>query len=144
MTASVQGFCDERFMKVKAVLETLLSEGADLGASFSATWQGETVVDLWGGYLDENKTRPWQEDSIVNVYSTTKTMSFLCALLLADRGELDFDAPVARYWPEFAAAGKGDVLVWHLMNHAAGLSGMDVPLQGDELDDWERVTQLLA
>ena len=113
MTLSVQGYCDERFAGVKTVFETLLSEGADLGASFSATWQGETVVDLWGGYLDENKTRPWQEDSIVNVYSTTKTMSFLCALLLADRGELDFDAPVARYWPEFAAAGKGDGLVWH-------------------------------
>jgi len=107
MTLSVQGYCDERFEGVKTVFETLLSEGADLGASFSATWQGETVVDLWGGYLDENKTRPWQEDTIVNVYSTTKTMSFLCALLLADRGELDFDAPVARYWPEFAAAGKG-------------------------------------
>jgi len=144
MTLSVQGYCDERFAGVKTVFETLLSEGADLGASFSATWQGETVVDLWGGYLDENKTRPWQEDSIVNVYSTTKTMSFLCALLLADRGELDFDAPVARYWPEFAAAGKGGVLVWHLMNHAAGLSGMDERVQGDELYDWERVTQLLA
>ena len=145
MTASVQGFCDERFMQgSKRCLRHCFREGADLGASFSATWQGETVVDLWGGYLDENKTRPWQEDTIVNVYSTTKTMSFLCALLLADRGELDFDAPVARYWPEFAAAGKGDVLVWHLMNHAAGLSGMDERLQGDELYDWERVTQLLA
>ena len=96
MTLSVQGYCDERFEGVKTVFETLLSEGADLGASFSATWQGETVVDLWGGYLDEDKTRLWQQDTIVNVYSTTKTMSFLCALLLADRGELDFDAPVAR------------------------------------------------
>ena len=144
MTATVQGFCDERFGAVKAVFETLLSEGADLGSSFSATWKGETVVDLWGGYLDEDKTSLWQEDTIVNVFSTTKTMSFLCALLLADRGELDFDAPVARYWPEFAAGGKGDVLVWHLMNHAAGLPGMDVRLQGDELYDWERVTQLLA
>ena len=144
MTATVQGFCDERFLAVKAAFETLLSEGADLGSSFSATWQGETVVDLWGGSLDEDKTSLWQEDTIVNVFSTTKTMSFFCALLLADRGELDFDAPVARYWPEFAAAGKSDVLVWHLMNHAAGLSGMDVRLQGDELYDWERVTQLLA
>ena len=130
MTAIVQGFCDERFSAVKAVFETLLTDGSDVGASFSATWQGETVVDLWGGYLDEGKTIPWQEDTIVNVYSTTKTMSFLCALLLADRGELDFDAPVSRYWPVFAAAGKGDVLVWHLINHAAGLSGMDVPLRG--------------
>ena len=85
--------------------------------------EGETVVDLWGGFADAAKTRPWEKDTIVNVYSTTKTMTALTALLLADRGELDFDAPVARYWPEFAANGKAGVKVSHLMAHSAGLSG---------------------
>lgn len=96
MTLSVQGYCDPRFETVKQVFETQLESGADLGASFSATYQGETVVDLWGGYLDLERTRPWQTDTLVNVYSTTKTMSFLCAMILADRGLLDFDAPVSR------------------------------------------------
>ena len=79
-------------------------------------------LDLWGGYLDEAQVEPWQEDTIVNVWSTTKTMSFLCVLLLADRGLLDFDDAVAQYWPEFAQNGKENVKIWHLMNHAAGLS----------------------
>ena len=112
---TVKGYCDPRFNRVQEVFEQQLVRGDDLGASFSATYQGEVVVDLWGGYLDEEQSKPWQEDTLVNVYSTTKTMSFLCALLLADRGELDFEAPVSRYWPEFAAAGKRDVLVWHFM-----------------------------
>ena len=141
---TVKGYCDPRFNRVQEVFEQQLVRGDDLGASFSATYQGEVVVDLWGGYLDEEQSKPWQEDTLVNVYSTTKTMSFLCALLLADRGELDFEAPVSRYWPEFAAAGKRDVLVWHFMNHAAGLSGTDEPLSGDDLYDWEKVTGVLV
>ena len=87
-------------------LKANFDSGADIGASFCATVEGETVVDLWGGFADEARTQPWLKDTIVNVYSTTKTMTALTALLIADRGELDFDAPVARYWPEFAANGK--------------------------------------
>ncbi|MGB1538113.1 MAG: serine hydrolase, partial [Pseudomonadales bacterium] len=78
MTESVQGYCDERFLGVKSVMASMLASGEDLGSSFCATWKGETVVDLWGGHLDVDQTQPWQSDSIVNVYSTTKTMSFLC------------------------------------------------------------------
>ena len=89
---SVQGFTHDRFAPVRAQFEANLASGADVGASFCATVEGETVVDLWGGYADEARTRPWERDTIVNVYSTTKTMTFLCALMLADRGELDFDA----------------------------------------------------
>ena len=102
------------------------------------------VVDLWGGWADEAKTRPWDKDTIVNVYSTTKTMTFLCALILADRGELDFDAPVARYWPQFAAGGKAAVKVSHLMAHSAGLSGWRETITTADLYDWEKVTALLA
>ena len=121
-----------------------LASGTDVGASFCVTVEGETVVDLWGGFADEARTRPWREDTIVSVYSTTKTMTALTALLVADRGELDFDAPVARYWPEFAGGGKDRVTVAQLMSHSAGLCGWREPITRDDLYDWEKVTALLA
>ena len=105
---------------------------------------GEMVVDLWGGHLDEAASAPWQEDTLVNVYSTTKTMSFLCALVLADRGQLDFDRNVADYWPEFAQNGKEQVKVWHLMNHAAGLSGINELMSAEDMYDWDKMVSLLA
>jgi CubicO group peptidase (beta-lactamase class C family) len=141
---SVQGFTDERHAPVRAAFEANLASGAEVGAAFCATLEGETVVDLWGGFADAAGTQPWEEDTIVNVYSTTKTMTALTALILADRGELDFDAPVARYWPEFAANGKERVKVSHLMSHAAGLSGWKQPITTEDLYDWEKVTALLA
>ncbi len=144
MSAVVEGQCDEKFASVREIFASNIEQGNDVGASFALTIDGEMVIDIWGGHLDEEKTKPWQENTIVNVYSTTKTMSFLCALLLADRGQLDFDANVADYWPEFAAAGKGDVKVWHVMDHAAGLSGMDVPVEPADLYDWQKITTLLA
>jgi len=141
---ATRGFTDEKFAAVRAVFDNNLASGADVGACFCATREGETVVDLWGGFADAERTRPWEKDTIINVYSTTKTMTALTALLLADRGELDFNAPVARYWPEFAANGKADVKVSHLMSHAAGLSGWKEPLVNDDLYDWEKMTSLLA
>jgi CubicO group peptidase (beta-lactamase class C family) len=138
------GFAEDRFAGVRTAFEANLASGTDIGASFCATLEGETVVDLWGGFADEAKTRPWEQDTIINVYSTTKTMTALTALLLADRGELDFDAPVARYWPEFAANGKEAVKVSHLMSHSAGLSGWKEPITTDDLYDWEKATSLLA
>lgn len=141
---SVGGFTADNYSKVRETFAANLASGVDIGASFCATREGETVIDLWGGWADEAKTRPWERDTIVNVYSTTKTMTALTALLLADRGELDFDAPVARYWPEFAAAGKADVKVSHLMSHSAGLSGWKEPITTEDLYDWEKATRLLA
>jgi CubicO group peptidase (beta-lactamase class C family) len=141
---TVDGFTQDRFAAVRDGFEANLESGADVGASFCATLDGEIVVDLWGGYADPGRTRPWTRDTIVNVYSTTKTMTALVALILADRGELDFDAPVARYWPEFAAAGKAGVKVSHLMSHSAGLSGWKEPISKADLYDWEKATSLLA
>src|SRR5258708_23484552 len=141
---TVDGFVRDRFAAVRDAFEANLASGADVGASFCATVEGETVVDLWGGFADEAKTRPWEKDTIVNVYSTTKTMTALCALILADRGELDFDAPVAKYWPEFAANGKAGVRVRHVMSHAAGLSGWKEKITTEDLYDWEKVTALLG
>ncbi|MFH1517912.1 MAG: serine hydrolase domain-containing protein [Pseudomonadota bacterium] len=142
--AKVQGVASDKFEGVRNQFQTHLDTGADIGASFCVTKDGETVVDLWGGYADVAGTRPWEKDTIVNVYSTTKTMTALTALLLADRGELDFDAPVAKYWPEFAASGKADVKVSHLMSHSAGLSGWREPFTTEDLYDWEKATSLLA
>ena len=139
-----QGKRDTGFEGVEAVLDANLASGADLGASFCATKDGVTLVDLWGGFADEARSRAWQSDTIVNVYSTTKTMTALTALLLADKGALDFDERVAHYWPEFAANGKADVKVSHLMSHSAGLSGWKEPITKEDLYDWEKATSLLA
>lgn len=144
MAVEIQGYCDPRFAPIRTLLASSVDAGDDLGVSFAATIDGEMVVDLWGGYKDEAKQTLWEADTITNVYSTTKTMSFLCALVLADRGELDFDAPVGRDWPEFAQNGKADVKVWHLLNHAAGLSGLDTPVTNADLCDWDKITGLLA
>ncbi len=141
---SAQGFVHDKFAAVREAFEANLASGADVGASFCATLEGETVVDLWGGHADAAKTRPWVKDTIVNVYSTTKTMTALTALLIADRGLLDFDAPVAKYWPAFAANGKANVKVSHLMSHSAGLSGWKETISKDDLYDWEKATSLLA
>lgn len=141
---AVQGLVHDKYAGVRTAFEANLDSGADIGASFCATVEGETVVDLWGGFADEARTRPWERDTLVNVYSTTKTMTALTALLLADRGELDFDAPVARYWPEFAAGGKDAVKVSHLMSHSAGLSGWKEPMVKEDLYDWDKATSMLA
>jgi CubicO group peptidase (beta-lactamase class C family) len=142
---AVQGTCDERFAAMRDLLEASLAKGTDVGASVAVTLEGEPVVDLWGGWRDEDRTEPWERDTITNVWSTTKTMTALCALMLADAGELDFDAAVSTYWPEFAAAGKRDVvLVRHLMSHTAGLAGWTQPVTVEDLYDWEKVTSLLA
>ncbi len=142
---NIHGFVADPFSAVRDAFEANFSSGADVGASCCATVEGKTVVDLWGGFADQEKTRPWQKDTILTVYSTTKTMTSLTALLLADRGELDFDAPVARYWPEFAANGKERIKVSHVMSHASGLSGWREPVTAmEDLYDWEKMTALLA
>jgi CubicO group peptidase (beta-lactamase class C family) len=141
---ATQGFTTDRFAAVRDVLDAQLASGADVGASVAVHHRGEVVVDLWGGWVDDTRTAPWDADTLVNVWSTTKTMTFLVALMLADRGELDFDAPVARYWPEFAANGKGAIEVRHLMSHTAGLSGWSEPLPPEGLADWDLCTSSLA
>jgi len=142
--ADVHGTCDSSFEGVREALAKSLAAGTDVGASVAVLVEGQPVVDIWGGFADEARTRPWERDTITNVWSTTKTMTFLCALVLADRGELDFYAPVARYWPEFATGGKEAVAVRHLMAHTAGLSGWTEKIEPEDLADWEKCTSLLA
>ncbi|HMK13121.1 MAG TPA: serine hydrolase domain-containing protein [Acidimicrobiales bacterium] len=140
----IQGTCEPRFDSVKQAFAANFDQGLDVGASVAIVHDGELVVDLWAGHADEAKTKPWERDTIVNVWSTTKTMTALCALMLADRGELDLHGKVATYWPEFAANGKDDVEVSHLMAHSAGLSGWNEPMTFDDFYDWEKCTSLLA
>jgi CubicO group peptidase (beta-lactamase class C family) len=142
--AEISGTCAERFEAVRAAFADNLDSGRDVGACAAVYLEGELVVDLWGGYLDAEKTKPWEKDTIINVWSTTKTMTNLCALILADRGELDLGAPVSDYWPEFAAAAKEDIEVRHLLAHTSGLSGWEEPLSLADLYDWEKATSLLA
>ena len=104
----IHGFCDEKFAAVREAFARNFDEFGDVGASFAATVEGEFVVDLWAGHADKARTRAWERDTIVNVYSTTKTMSFLCALVLADRGQLDFHAKVTDYWPEYGREWQGE------------------------------------
>jgi CubicO group peptidase (beta-lactamase class C family) len=139
----LHGTCDDRFTPVREAMQANFDRGADVGASVSVVVAGEPVVDLWGGTIDDTGT-PWERDTITNVWSTTKTMTALCALVLADQGELDVHAPVARYWPEFAANGKENVEVAHLLGHTAGLPGFDEPITEDTYCDWDRCTSLLA
>lgn len=140
----IHGTCHERFAPVRAAFEKNFSERDDLGASVAVSYQGEMVVDLWGGHRDRAGTEPWQEDTIVNVYSSTKTMAALCLLVLADRGEVDLYGKVAKYWPEYACNGKEATEVRHFLSHSAGLSGMDEPMAGDDVYDWDRMVEALA
>ena len=137
------GTCPARFAAVREAFERNLAAD-DVGASFAVTLDGELAIDLWGGFADAARTRPWQRDTIVNVFSSTKTMSFLCFLLLADRGEIDLRAPVARYWPEFGANGKAGVQLRHLMSHSAGVPAQDAPLTEELLYDHARICSILA
>lgn len=141
---SVSGQAEGKFAGVKSVMEASLASGADLGASFCATKGGETVIDIWGGHAEPGKTSSWERDTIVNVYSTTKTMTALTALLLADRGVFDLHDKVSKFWPEFAAEGKSDVTIAQLLSHSAGLSGWKEPLQREDLYDWSKCSDLLA
>ncbi len=140
----LEGTSDDRFGALVDVLQKQLEADYDLGASLAVAVDGELVVDVWGGWSDEAKTTPWKADTVTNVWSTTKTMTALSALLLVDRGLLDPDATVASYWPEFAAAGKGDIRVRHLMSHTSGVSAWAQPVTPEDVLDDEWATNRLA
>jgi CubicO group peptidase (beta-lactamase class C family) len=142
--AHIHGTCDGRFEAVRSTLARNLDSGEELGASLVLDLDGDIVIDIWGGYCDEARTVPWTEHTITNVWSSTKTVTSLAALILADRGELDVDAPVARYWPEFAASGKQDIAVRQVMSHSSGVSGLDQPAVIEDLYDWPKATARMA
>ena len=142
--AEVSGNCDARFAPLRTVLADQLDSGNELGASIVVDIDGDTVVDIWGGWCDANHRSPWNENTITNVWSTTKTVTNLAALMLVDRGLLDPYSPVAKYWPEFAENGKENIEVRHILSHTSGVSGWETPFAVADMYDWGSSTTKLA
>ena len=144
MAVKIEGTCDPRFSRVKEVFADSFANGIEVGAAVAATLDGKPIIDLWGGYADKAKTRPWTRDTLVNVYSTTKGLAAICAHRLVDQGLLDLDAPVAKYWPEFAQAGKDKIPVNFLLSHRAGLPAVRKQLPMDAYFNWNVMCSALA
>ncbi len=140
----LNGHCDARFAPVYEAMVRGLASGGEIGASLCVNIEGENVIDLWGGWRDRERTVPWTEDTLVAVFSASKTVTSLAVLMLVDRGQLDLHAPVARYWPEFAQNGKDQVLVRHLLSHTAGLPAWEPPFSMAEAMDVPASTARLA
>jgi CubicO group peptidase (beta-lactamase class C family) len=140
----IQGHWDPRFDKVAAALAEEISSGEEVGAAIAIDIDGETVVDIWGGHADAAKTKPWTQDTIVNVWSSTKTVTALAGLMLIDRGLVEPGTPVSSVWPEFGANGKQDVEFRHLLTHSSGVSGWDQPIVVEDVYDREKSTAMLA
>ena len=144
MAVKIEGTCDPKFNRVKDAFAENFEQRGEVGAAAAVTLDGKSVVDIWAGHADKAKTKSWTRDQLVNVYSTTKGVTAICAHRLADQGKLDFDAPVAKYWPEFAQAGKEKLPVRFLMSHQAGLPAVRKPLDADALFNWNTMTAALA
>ena len=140
----IEGHCDERFRGVRAAFADNFATRGDVGAAVAVSIGNKPVIDLWGGYSDKARTRPWERDTIVNVYSATKGVAATCLNRLADQGQVDLDAPVADYWPEFAQSGKEKIPVRWLLSHRAGLPAVRKPLPPEALMRWDVMTTALA
>ena len=140
----VQGFCEPEFAALRGALADIIESGAEVGAALAVQVDRHPVVDLWGGHRDAERTRPWNADTLVNLYSVGKAVTAICALRLVDHGLLDLEAPVARYWPEFAQAGKARLPVRHLLTHEAGLPAVDRDLPSGATLEWDVMTGALA
>ena len=144
-TPEIHGTVADGFESVRDAFAANWAHAEEVGASVAVTVDGEMVVDLWGGTATyDDGPGDWREDTLINVWSTTKTMSFLCMLMLVDRDQLDLYEPVATYWPEFAANGKEQIATRHILAHTAGLSGWDEPLNMDDFLDHDKLVGLHA
>ena len=143
-TVSIEGRCDPRFRAVEDVFRENFDRFGEVGASMAVLVDGDPVVDLWGGHMDPARTKAWERDTIVNVWSTTKGIVATCIHRLADQRLLDLDAPVANYWPEFAQAGKETLSVRYLLSHQAGLPAIRELLPVGSAFKWDVMTDALA
>lgn len=143
-TPAIHGHCDDRFATVREEFARNFGERGDIGAACTIVVDGKTLVDLWAGWLDEERTRPWGRDGIVNIYSVGKAMTAICVLRLIEEGRVDLEAPVATYWPEFAQAGKADLSVRQLLTHQAGMIAIRKNLPPGSFLDWDVMTSALA
>jgi CubicO group peptidase (beta-lactamase class C family) len=142
-SAPIEGFCDPRFAAVRAAFEENFRSNGEVGAAVALFLDGKPMVDLWGGWADGARTKPWRKDTIVNMNSVAKEVTAILLMRLVDRGQVDLEAPVARYWPEFAAAGKDKLTVLQLMAHLSGLPSVE-PVQRGIAYHWDRMVAALA
>jgi CubicO group peptidase (beta-lactamase class C family) len=142
--AQIQGYCYARFKEAQQLLQDFITSGEEVGASIAVNINGCNVVDIWGGYADEDHCHPWEKDTIINLFLTTKTVTALAALMLIDKGQLDINANVSQYWPEFAANGKQDVKVRHVLSHSSGVSGWEDTMNLESICDFEQAASMLA
>lgn len=143
-TVPIHGTYDPRFSAVRANFERNFTHDNEVGAAVAVWVDGDLVVNLWGGWADAKRQRPWRENTLASVFSGSKGLSSTCIHLLADRGEIDLDAPVSQYWPEFAQAGKQDITVAMVLGHRSGLIAPRTRMHWSEVTDWDRVCDALA
>jgi len=144
MAEEIHGLCAPGFEAVRNAFATNFEEGHENGAAVTVTIDQEPVVELWAGRRDVAGTLPWERDTLANVWSTTKGLTAICAHVLVDRGQLDLDAPVAKYWPEFAQAGKAEIPVRWLLSHRAGVPALRETLPPHAAWDWDTMVEALA
>ncbi|GAB0139203.1 hypothetical protein EsDP_00007416 [Epichloe bromicola] len=144
MADTVNGSCDPAFNRVRDLLQEKLTSGEELGASLCVSVDGKNVLDLWGGHADAEKSRPWEEDTVTVVWSCSKVVTALAGLTLIDRGLLDPEERVSKYWPEFGVNGKEDIKVWHIFSHSSGLCTWEKPVTVELLLDTPASTVELA
>ena len=142
--APVHGTVGPGFEPVRDAFAVNFAERGEVGAAVSVRVRGEVVVDLWGGWADEARTRPWRADTLVDVYSVGKAIVAALVLQLVDEGHLGLDTPVAEVWPEFAAGGKAGATVAHALSHQAGVPAIREPLTNEDLADWDRMAAAVA
>ena len=140
----INGYCEDNFIEARNIFEKSISSGFELGGSIAVEVQGEKVIDLWGGHLDHSKSKAWEENTLVNVFSTTKGIAAICLLQLIEKGLLDIEKPVCEYWPEFSVNGKENIPVKYLFCHKAGLCGVREPLESGAFSNWDLITAELA
>ncbi|PBC11247.1 serine hydrolase domain-containing protein [Mesorhizobium sp. WSM3859] len=141
---NIDGHCDPRFAGVRDAFAWCFAQDLEHGGGVSVVTGGKTVVELWGGHADAARTLPWRRDTLINVWSCTKGVVALAIAMLVERGKLDYAAPVAHYWPEFAAGGKERITLDQVMSHRSGLNGLAVPMDEAGLLAWAPYTDALA
>jgi CubicO group peptidase (beta-lactamase class C family) len=144
MTVEISGFCDARFEPMGDAFKANFDDGHELGASLALTHRGKAVVDLWAGWADVDRKKPWKKDTIVQVFSTTKIMLIMSVLTLVDRGKLKLGLPVGHYWPEFAQGGKDKVTVRDFLTHQGGVPAFVPPVTFEDMHHWRRMTAHIA
>ena len=140
----ISGYCEDNFIEARNIFEKSISSGFELGGSVAVEVQGKKVIDLWGGHLDHSQSKAWEENTLVNVFSTTKGIAAICLLQLIEKGLLDIEKPVCEYWPEFSVNGKENIPVKYLFCHKAGLCGVREPLESGAFSNWNLITSELA